>query len=117
MTQAIDKVQTKERPILFSGTRKASRILLQVADIRVQRLQDISKDDAIAEGVPPFNWDDGSSLRPIDAFIKLWDSINADRGYEYALNPWVWAVGFKRIEQQLTQTAEDVNEIVEGCHD
>lgn len=76
--------------------RAISRITLELTDIRVQRLQDISEEDAIAEGVPPFNWDDGESLRPIPAFAKLWDSINHET-HPWKSNSWVWAVSFKRI--------------------
>lgn len=76
--------------------RKASRINLIIKNIRVEKLQEISKEDAIAEGVPPFNWDDGKSLRPITAFRTLWDSINSDRGYSWDSNPFVWVVEFEQ---------------------
>lgn len=104
--------------------RWASRITLEVTDVRVERVQDISESDAEAEGVffdrlvedgsgaqgtddsagplvrqrvgPP-----GADLQPSaeEAFADLWDSINAKRGYGWEVNPWVWVVGFKRIEQ------------------
>lgn len=77
--------------------RTASRITLEITDIRVERLQEINEQDAIAEGVEPFNWDDGQSLRPIPAFAKLWDSINAEK-HPWSSNPYVWAVSFRKLE-------------------
>jgi hypothetical protein len=75
--------------------RWASRILLEVADIRVERLQGIRETDAMAEGVTPANseWDACYT----DAFIRLWDSINAKRGFGWDVNPWVWVIEFKVV--------------------
>lgn len=75
--------------------RWASRITLEITDIRVERLQDVSEEDAKAEGVPPFDWNDGWSLRPVPAFERLWDSINGAK-HPWSSNPWVWCVNFKR---------------------
>lgn len=87
--------------------RWASRITLEVTDVRVERVQDISEEDALAEGCPGENvcWkspyivgphtDDG--LLPSEQFAELWDSINGDRpGCSWADNPWTWAISFKR---------------------
>lgn len=89
--------------------RWASRITLEVTDVRVERVQDISEEDAQAEGAssvfrvdikdfysPGFNAEKASSYRI--GFERLWDSINESRGYSWASNPWVWAVTFKRRE-------------------
>lgn len=78
--------------------RGLSRITLEVTAIRVERLQDISEEDAAAEGVPPML----GSPQPIapayrDGFRQLWDSINRKRA-PWSSNPWVWVVHFKRIE-------------------
>ena len=72
------------------------RIKLEITDIRVERVQDISEADARAEGVEQMAECRGSWSY---AFAHLWNSIEADRGYScWASNPWVWVVQFKRIE-------------------
>lgn len=76
--------------------RWASRITLEIEDVRVQRVQDISEDDARAEGVEPHTVGCSSVKRHISAFADLWDSINAKRGYGWDANPWVWAITFRR---------------------
>ena len=73
--------------------RWASRINLEVVSVRVERLQDISEEDALAEGITLV--ERGTS--PVDQFNKLWESINGPGSWE--ANPWVWVVEFKRIEQ------------------
>lgn len=75
--------------------RWASRITLDVVNVRVERVQDISEEDARAEGI-----DDGWLVREQFpeariAYRYLWDSINAKRGYGWATNPWVWVIEFK----------------------
>lgn len=79
--------------------RWASRITLEITDIQVERVKGISEEDAIAEGVPPFNWDDGFSLRPIPAFEKLWNSINGKK-QSWDSNPYVWVISFKKAGEQ-----------------
>lgn len=85
--------------------REASRILLEVTELRVERLQDISDDDAKAEGfpLPPgpmrVNGKVGTGVF-FDArrgLIATWDSL-APKGARWADSPWVWVVGFKRVE-------------------
>ncbi len=82
--------------------RWASRINLLVKDVRVERLQDISKDDAIAEGVPEefsaeFEHWDGDPDMCQKIFGKFWDSINAKK-HPWSSNPWCWCITFERIE-------------------
>ncbi len=83
--------------------RKHSRINLEITDIRVERVQDISHEDAIAEGFPdniePNNYGTGSRAR--DWFAKLWDSINAKRGYGWEVNPCVWIITFKVLKREV----------------
>ena len=92
------------RPSIFMP-RWASRLTLEVTEVRVQRLQDISEEDARAEGCPGIGCyrnpnftqlvtDDGEL--PQEQFRKLWDSINADRA-PWASNPWCWAISFRRL--------------------
>lgn len=73
--------------------RKYARIFLEVTNIRVERVQDITNDDAKAEGI----------IRPDELYIAqfpaLWNSINDKRGFGWSVNPWVWVVEFKRIEK------------------
>lgn len=90
------------KPSIFMP-RWASRITLKVTDVRVQRLQDISKEDAIAEGIMEIRDEDGLSYSfgngrttsARRAYHVLWNSINGDRAWD--LNPWVWAYTFERV--------------------
>lgn len=86
--------------------RWASRITLEVTDVRVDRLNDISEEDARAEGVSPRDaaivFGAGKIQPQLNsthrgAFAVLWDSINADRA-PWDSNPWVWVVAFKRVQ-------------------
>lgn len=75
--------------------RWASRIALEVVSVRVERLQDISEDDAKAEGVTIKGTSryDGEAR---DAFEALWCSINGADSWE--INPWCWCISFKVIK-------------------
>lgn len=86
--------------------RAASRILLEITDVRVERLQDISGDQAVAEGVDaaicrqfletsPSRFECKEAV--IHGFAGLWASINGNESWH--ANPWVWVVEFKRVEQ------------------
>lgn len=89
--------------------RWASRIALEVTEIRVQRLQEISEEDAKSEGIersnderwPWRNYDplDGAPfVRPTTSFMSLWNSINgAQPGCLWMDNPWVWAISFRSL--------------------
>ena len=103
--------------------RWASRILLEITDIRVERLQDISESDGIAEGIYSENVIVGANCNggmhseehadryffcgcvdegyesACDAYAALWESINGTGSW--AANPWVWVVEFKRIEAKV----------------
>lgn len=87
--------------------RWASRITLEIASVRVERLQAISETDAQAEGVmPEFEMDVASFVKGAAVpqstyflgFKHLWDEINGKRpGCSWADNPWVWVIEFRRI--------------------
>ena len=93
-----------------------SRITLEITSVRVERLQDISEADAMAEGIVecPIPADDegprrigymvgpddgksGLSVTPIQAYRDLWESINGPDSW--TTNPWVWVVEFKRLQK------------------
>jgi len=93
--------------------RAASRITLEVVCVTAERLQDITEEDAIAEGVEGILDSDGIMFykdynyapnHPFNtayarvSFQRLWESLNAARGYGWDANPWVWRVGFKVLE-------------------
>ncbi len=98
-----------------SMPKGAARIFLEVTEVRVERLQDITQKDAKAEGsyldrcecLPRRN-----DKTPIEKLFQqtgchihgkefrcLWDSINAKRGFPWEDNPWVWVIEFERIEK------------------
>lgn len=84
--------------------RWLSRITLIVTDVRVQRLTDIDRGDAMAEGFPGQNMAKGPD--PRDWFRDLWNGINADRGYGWDVNPWVAAISFDPIFQNIDMIGE-----------
>lgn len=120
--------------------RWASRILLEITDVRVERLQDISEQDAIAEGIeqnwigdpavgpngfggqgwiPDCGWrnymedDDGDpAYTPEDSFQSLWQSINGSSSWD--LNPWVWVVTFKKISNIETEQPEMMHSTIKN---
>lgn len=84
--------------------RWASRLTLEVVSVRAQRVQDITEEDAKAEGVERISdgyWMEyGPRARCVasarESFASLWRSIYGAASWE--VNPWVWAVTFKRLE-------------------
>lgn len=92
---------TRPRPSIHMP-RWASRILLEIAAVRVERLQDISETDAKAEGAP--DYEEGIDHPPPGAdhewsfrgsFIRLWESINGPGSWD--ANPCVWVIEFRRV--------------------
>jgi hypothetical protein len=100
--------------------RKASRITLEITGVRVERLNSINENDAMAEGLAEIS-KDGRTYKygipdrdgypgtddcgwpwheweryPISAYCKLWSSIYGEESWQ--ANPWVWAIEFKRVE-------------------
>lgn len=105
------------RPSIFMP-RWASRLTLTVTDVRVQRLQDISEDDAVAEGIERMKSGRGFydvtvskgavragiwHHRATESFRSLWDGLNAQRGYEWNANPWVCAITFTADQRNIDQ--------------
>lgn len=89
--------------------RWASRILLEVTEVRVERLQEMTPAEAVAEGAWP-DPDYQPGYRPdahkgvcvdgdfiVGRFRGLWDQLHAPRGYGWDANPWVWVIRFRRV--------------------
>jgi len=93
---------TRPKPSIHMP-RWASRITLRVTDVRVERLQEITEDDAAAEGCSTTVETDESVTcgRRKTQFHVLWDSLNAKRGYGWDVNPRVWVISFERVEPEI----------------
>lgn len=91
--------QVRWRPSIHMP-RWASRIALEIAEVRVQRLMEISETDALAEGYPHADtYDEVNDFgEPRVWFADLWDRINAPSGYGWDANPWAWVLTFRRCE-------------------
>lgn len=84
--------------------RAASRILLEITDVRVERLNAISQEDAQAEGMELTGWrptysdpdSGGEVMTPYDNFAELWSSIYGEGSWK--ADPRVWVISFKRVE-------------------
>ncbi|EOV2033201.1 hypothetical protein ACOEPZ_001319 [Klebsiella pneumoniae] len=93
----------RKRPSIHMP-RWASRILLEITDVRVERLNAISQEDAQAEGMELTGWrptysdpdSGGEVMTPYDNFAELWSSIYGDESWK--ANGWVWVIEFKRVE-------------------
>ncbi|HHH2177425.1 TPA: hypothetical protein ACPZUU_000049 [Yersinia enterocolitica] len=100
---ADDNLHCKWRPSIHMP-RWASRINLLITGVRVERLRDISQEDAQAEGMELTGWrptysdpDSGGEFEtPYDNFAELWISIYGAENWE--ANPWVWVINFERME-------------------
>ncbi len=82
------------RPSIFMP-KTAARIFLKVTEVRCERLQDISYDDCLSEGMHDFCTD----VDTLAAFQELWQELNAKRGYGWDVNPWVWVISFERCDK------------------
>jgi len=80
----------RNRPSIYMP-RWASRITLKVTEIRVERVQDITRGVCMEEGCPFANM---TTNDPVGWYSDLWDSINGPGSWE--VNPWVWVISFKR---------------------
>lgn len=95
----------KWKPSIYMP-KAAARIWLRITDVRVERLQDISEDDAEAEGI--LIDDEGlmcfdyinKTMRhivPEESYKSLWESINGPESWD--ANPWVWVVSSEKTEK------------------
>ena len=89
---------TRWRPSIFMP-REAARLFLRVKNVRVERLQDITEEDAIAEGMSKTLVDGVVFISAKGNFHVFWDSLNIKRGYGWDTNPWVWVIEFERINK------------------
>jgi hypothetical protein len=102
-----------KRPSIFMP-RWASRITLEITGVRVERLQDISEEDARTEGCEPLDaswecsiaervehqYDEGSHHKYKNGYHKLWESIHGKGSWERDKNKWVWVLEFKRLTER-----------------
>lgn len=72
----------------------ACRIKLEVESVEIERLTDISEQDAIDEGIIIIK----DNYNPISTYAELWNSINEGKGFGWPVNPWVRKVTFKPLE-------------------
>jgi len=89
-----DATEYKWRPSIFMP-RTASRIDLEIVNVLVERLQEISEEDAIKEGCPEQDWYRVPG-GPGKWFSSTWDKINGEK-CPWISNPWVWCIEFKRV--------------------
>jgi hypothetical protein len=107
--QELKEHPVKWKPCLFMP-REACRIFLKITNIRVERLQDISVQDAINEGIENIKEGDpygfkiysngniqGSTGGTHISFASLWQSINGEQSWNN--NPWVWVVEFEKVNR------------------
>lgn len=90
----------KWRPSIFMP-RWASRITLEVTEVKVERLQDISEDDAKAEGAPAWT---GAQQSYRTGFYQIWRSIYGEGAW--ADNPWVVVISFERAETKKSPAGQ-----------
>lgn len=92
--------------------RAASRLTLKVTDVRIERVQDITEEQAIKEGInkhhqlPAFKSPIGYHTSPVYAFEELWNSIYGN----WEENPYVWVIEFEVIHQNVDKYLESVKE-------
>lgn len=128
-TNKIWYMANEEHPAMFPKKRPsihmprwASRITLEITNVRVERLQNISAEDAKSEGLKAVTKDGGRTIKygipdrdgwpgtddygwawdhwntdPVLAYKKLWDSIYGKTQWAWKNNPWVWVVDFKKL--------------------
>lgn len=94
---------TKWKPSIHMP-KEAARIWLKVTDVRVERLQEVSAESALAEGADKYIHTNGGldENMTITSFIGIWNSTikKSDLdSYGWSANPWVWFIEFERCEK------------------
>lgn len=84
--------------------RWACRTVLQITEVRIQRLHEITPEDALAEGIEQFAEEQRLGGYYTTAFARLWDEINGKRGYPWRANPWVWVLSFQKVSDDALQS-------------
>ena len=105
------ELKVKWEPSLFMP-KAACRTFLEITNIRVERLENISYKDAIAEGIDHvidkvtgfcgrdyFSGSYNLMTTPVISFLSLWKKVNGLGRYDKTGNPWVWVIEFKKIEK------------------
>lgn len=82
--------------------RWASRITLEVTEVRVERVQEITEDDVLAEGITHEFY--MTEAARIGEYRDLWNHLNAKRGYGWDANPWVWVIRFGPLQPKASVT-------------
>lgn len=98
------------KPSIFMP-RKACRLVLEITKVDIQQLDDITDADCMAEGIIGYAGTKrffGRKDEPLDedfirghprlVYLRLWDKINAKRGFGWTTNPWVWVLTYKKVE-------------------
>jgi hypothetical protein len=98
-----DEYSGKWKPSIYMP-KEACRIFLKITEIRVERLQDISEQCAVKEGISNNETKYYDYLRKefitesaYHSFFTLWESINGEGSWD--ANPWVWVIKFEQIEK------------------
>jgi hypothetical protein len=86
---------SKLRPSIFMP-RWASRITLEITNVRIEQVQSISERDAYLEGIPLVISNEDNYITPQSRYKDLWESINSKK-YPWSSNPWVWVIEFKVV--------------------
>ena len=84
--------------------REAARIFLKVTNVRVERLQDITEEDAIKEGAKAYGPNNCSGTSARIAFAEIWDKTATE--HEWRTNPWVWVIEFEKISKDEAERLE-----------
>ena len=111
ITRGLDNIPKDDSGIRWKPSiympRWASRITLEITNIRVERLNDISEEDAIAEGIEresgeyegyfrDYREPDAITKHARLSYMGLWESING--AGSWGINPWVWVIEFRKLE-------------------